>query len=120
MKMRKFIIEIHPNGSLTCCEYEDPKDVARAANNRSWLEGYRQALINCEEQVNALKGIKGSNITAGFIYQGATYVRDRVSNMYQKYCKDAAVDPRRKCPDCGCCCDMGGGNIDHPNGCKKL
>lgn len=63
--MRKFIIEIHPDGSLTCCEYEDPKD--------------------------------------------------------------AAGDPRRKCPDCGCCCDYGspccdmdGGNIDHPNGCKKL
>lgn len=36
-------------------------------------------------------------------------------------------DPRRECPDCGCCCDYGspccdlnGGNIDHPNGCKKL
>ena len=36
-------------------------------------------------------------------------------------------DPRRKCPDCGCCCDYGsaccemkGANIDHPGGCKKM
>ena len=36
-------------------------------------------------------------------------------------------DPRRERPSCGCCCDYGspccdmdGGNIDHPNGCKKL
>lgn len=33
----------------------------------------------------------------------------------------------RKCPDCGCCCDYGspccnlkGGNIDHPGSCKKI
>lgn len=70
MTMRKFIIEIHPNGSLTCCEYEDPKDAARAANGRAWLAGYKQALSHCDY---------GSP-----------------------------------------CCDMDGGNIDHPNGCKKL
>lgn len=127
MEMRKFIIEIHPDGSLTCCEYEDPVEAARAANDRSWLAGYKQALVHCDEQVNALKGTKGSSITVGFAYQGATYVRDRVAEMYRKYCDDAVGDPKRKCPDCGCCCDYGsaccdmkGGNIDHPNGCKKL
>lgn len=73
MTMRKFIIEIHPDGSLTCCEYEDPKDAARAAYGRAWLAGYKKAL---------------------------------------SHCKDAAGDPRRKCPDCECCCDM--------DGCKKL
>ena len=33
----------------------------------------------------------------------------------------------RKCPDCGCCCDysspccnLKGGNADHPGGCKKI
>lgn len=86
MEMRKFIIEIHSDGTLTCCEYKDPEDAIRDANDRAWLAGYQQALIHCNEQVNALKGIKGSNITAGFIYQGATYVRDRVSDMYSKYC----------------------------------
>ena len=41
MEMRKFIIEIHPDGKLTWCEYEDPKDAIRAANNRAWLAGYK-------------------------------------------------------------------------------
>lgn len=119
MEIRKFIIEINSDGSLTCCEYEDPKDAARTANGRAWLAGYKQALAHCDEQVKALKGIKGPNITAGYIYQGATYVRDRVSDMYQKYCKDAAGDSRRKCPDCGCCCDYGSPCCDM-DGCKKL
>lgn len=127
MKMRKFIIEIHTDGTLTCCEYEDPKDAALSAKDRSWLAGYKRALTHCDEQVAALKGIKGANIKSEVIYQGALYVRDRVAKMYQNYCNDAVGDPRRKCPDCGCCCDYGspccdmkGGNTDHPGGCKKL
>ena len=54
MEMRKFIIEIHPDGKLTWCEYEDPKDAIRAANNRAWLAGYKQALIHCDEQVHTI------------------------------------------------------------------
>lgn len=127
MEMRKFIIEIHPDGTLTCCEYEDPKDAIRAANNRAWLAGYQQAVAHCNEQVKTLEGINGNSTAASLMYQGAAYVRDGVVQMYQKYCNDAVGDPRRKCPDCGCCCDYGssccdmkGGNIDHPGGCKKL
>lgn len=30
MEMRKFVIEIHPDGTLTCREYEDPKESFRA------------------------------------------------------------------------------------------
>jgi hypothetical protein len=127
MEMRKFIIEIHPDGKLTWCEYETPEDAALSAKGSSWLAGYKRALTHCDEQVSALKGIQGTNITAGLIYQGASYVRDRVAKMYQNYYNDAVGDPRRKCPDCGCCCDyestccdMKGGNTDHPGGCKKL
>lgn len=58
MTMRKFIIEIHPDGSLTCCEYEDPKDAARAANGRAWLEGYRQALIHCDDELSNLQYLR--------------------------------------------------------------
>lgn len=36
MEMRKFIIEVHPDGTLTCCEYEDPKESIRAATDRAW------------------------------------------------------------------------------------
>lgn len=127
MEMRKFIIEIHPDGTLTCCEYEDPKDAIRAANNRAWRAGYQQAVAHCDEHVKTLEGIKGNSTAASLMYQGAAYVRDGVVQMYRKYCHDAVGDPRSKCPDCGCCCDYGssccdmkGGNIDHPGGCKKL
>lgn len=78
MEMRKFIVEIHPDGHVTCCEYEEPRDAIRSA----WLAGFKR---------------------------GLTHGNDR------------------QCPECGCCCDYGrkccdlkGGNIDHPGGCKKL
>lgn len=87
MEMRKFIIEMHPDGSLTCCEYEDPKDAARATHNRAWLEGYRQALIHCDEQVSNLEGFKGTCLSADLMYQGAVHVRDGVRAMYSLYNK---------------------------------
>lgn len=33
---------------------------------------------------------------------------DKTSSILQE------GDPRCKCPDCGCCCEMKGANIDHP------
>jgi hypothetical protein len=112
MEMRKFIIEIHPNGTMTCCEYEDPEDTIRASNDSTWLAGYRQALKHCAEQVEALEGIKGDSAAASLMYQGAAFVRDGAAEMYQKYCKDVAGGPRRKNPDCGSCCDYGSSCCD--------
>lgn len=87
MEIRKFIIEIHPDGTLTCCEYEDPKDTVRAANNCAWLAGYRQALKHCDDQVKTLNGFKGTCLSADLMYQGAVYVRDGVNAMYSLYNK---------------------------------
>lgn len=81
MKMRKFIIEIHPDGTLTCCEYEDPKDTIRAA----WLAGYQQALKHCEDQVEYLKNFKGICRSSDLMYQGAESVRYEVLSAYRKY-----------------------------------
>lgn len=85
MKMRKFIIEIHSDGSLTCCEYEDPKEALRAATNLAWLTGYRQALKHCDEQLNVLKGFKGTCHSSDLMYKGAESVRDMVALAYCKY-----------------------------------
>ena len=85
MEMRKFIIEIHSDGTLTCCEYEDPKDAVRAATERAWLAGYRQALKHCDEQVNTLKGFKCTCQSFDLMYQGAESVRYVVSSAYRKY-----------------------------------
>lgn len=85
MEMRKFIIEIHPDGRMTWCEYEEPAEANRAANDRSWLSGYRQALVHCNEQVRSLEGIKDNSVAGSLMYQGATHVRDGAEDMYRKY-----------------------------------
>ena len=82
MEMHKFIVEIHPDGSLTCCEYEDSENAIRAAKDRSWLSGYRQALVHCSDQVELLKG---DSVEARLMHQGATLVRDRAEKMYREY-----------------------------------
>lgn len=33
MEIRKFIVELHPDGKMTWCEYEDPKDSEKRAYN---------------------------------------------------------------------------------------
>ena len=87
MEMRKFIIETHPDGTLTCCEYEDQKEAIRAANDRAWLAGYRQALAHCDEQVSTLGVFKGTCLSADLMYQGAIRVRDGARAMYSLYAK---------------------------------
>lgn len=84
MKMRKFIVEIHPDGRVTCCEYEEPRDTSKSA----WLAGYRQALAHCNEQVGFLEAFKDSSLTANLRYQGAAQVRDVVVSYYRNYSND--------------------------------
>lgn len=83
MEMRKFIVEIHPDGRMTCCEYEEPRDVSES----SWLAGYRQALAHCNEQVRFLEVFKGTSLTANIRYQGAAQVLDAVESHYHEYSK---------------------------------
>lgn len=85
MEMRKFIIEIHPDGKLTWCEYVDPKDAIRAAEDRAWLAGYRQALIHCDEQVRTLEGLKGTCLSSDLMYQGAESVRFVMLSALREY-----------------------------------
>lgn len=81
MKMRKFIVEIHSDGHVTCCEYEEPRDARKSA----WLAGYRKALTHCNEQVSLLEAFEGTNLTANIRYQGAAQVRDVVASWYREY-----------------------------------
>lgn len=81
MEMRKFIVEIHKDGRVTCCEYEEPRGACKSA----WLAGYRKALAHCNEQVSLLEAFEGTNLTANIRYQGAAQVRDVVASWYRKY-----------------------------------
>lgn len=87
MEMCKFIIEIHPDGTLTCLEYEDQKEAIKSLKDRAWLAGYRKALAHCDEQVSTLEGFKGTCMSADLMYQGAAHVRDGVKAMYSLYDK---------------------------------
>lgn len=79
MEMRKFIIEIHPDGRLTCCEYEEPHE--------AWLAGYRQAVAHCDEEVDFLGASRFRDVcqSSKLLYQGAAQVRDAVAAHYCDY-----------------------------------
>lgn len=84
MEMRKFIVEIHPDGRVTCCEYEDSRDALKSA----WLAGFRQALTHCEEQVDIFEGFKDASLSSKLMYKGAAKVRDVVTSCYRGYCSE--------------------------------
>lgn len=84
MEMRKFIVEIHPDGHVTCCEYEDPRDARKSA----WLAGFRRALVHCEEQTDIFEEFKDTCLSSKLMYQGAAQVRDVVSSYYRNYSND--------------------------------
>lgn len=84
MEMRKFIVEIHPDGHVTCCEYEDSRD----ARKRDWLAGYWKALVHCKEQVNIFEGFKDTCLSSKLMYQGAVKVLDAAISHYRKYYSD--------------------------------
>lgn len=83
MEMRKFIVEIHPDGHVTCCEYEESRDASKS----SWLAGYRQALAHCNEQVGLLESFKDTSLIANIRCQGAAQVLDAVESRYHEYSK---------------------------------
>lgn len=85
MKMRKFIVEIHPDGRVTCCEYEEPRDASKVSADQAWLAGFRQALIHCNEQVEIYESFKGSSLSSNLLYQGAAKVRDVIASCYSDY-----------------------------------
>lgn len=85
MEMHKFIVEIHPDGHVTCCEYEDPDDTYRTSNDRAWLAGYKQALAHCNEQVGLLESFKDTSLPGNLRYQGAALVQDVVKSYLNEY-----------------------------------
>ena len=83
MEMRKFIVEIHPDGRMTCCEYEEPREAIKSA----WLDGYRQAVTHCKEEVDLLGAFSDVYQYAKLMAQGAAQVLDTVESHYHEYSK---------------------------------
>lgn len=83
MEMRKFIVEIHPDGRLTCCEYEEPREARKSA----WLAGYRQAVTHCKEEVDLLGVFRDVCQSSKLMFQGAVRVLDAVESHYPEHSK---------------------------------
>lgn len=83
MEMRKFIVEIYPDGRMTCCEYEEPREAIKSA----WLDGYRQAVTHCKEEVDLLGAFSDVCQYAKLMVQGAAQVLDAVESHYYEYSK---------------------------------
>lgn len=83
MEMRKFIVEIHSDGRMTCCEYEEPRDALKSA----WLAGYRQAVTHCKEEVDLLEAFRDICQSSKIMVQGAAQVLDAVESHYHEYSK---------------------------------
>lgn len=83
MEMRKFIVEIHPDGRMTCCEYEEPHEAIKSA----WLDGYRKAVTHCKEEVDLLGAFSDVCQNAKLMVQGAAQVLDAVESRYHEYSK---------------------------------
>ena len=81
MEIRKFVVEIRPDGHVTCCEYEEPRDACKSA----WLAGYRQAIVHCNEEVDIMKSFRDNSQFSEFMYQGAVQVSDVLTSCYHKY-----------------------------------
>ena len=87
MEMRKFIVEIHPDGRLTCCEYVEPREACKSACKSAWLAGYRQAVTHCKEEVDLLGAFRDICPSSKLMVQGAALVLDAVESHYHEYSK---------------------------------
>lgn len=88
MEIRKFIIELHPDGKVTWCEYEDPADPVKKLQRTAWLAGYRQALEHLNQEVADHEKIRHTSYAASVMYKAVASARDEVAAWYKRYVYD--------------------------------
>lgn len=89
MEIRKFIIELHPDGKMTWCEYEDPGDsIEKTSNWSAWLAGYRQALAHLNRVVLDYEHKRHTTYAASAMYNAVASARDEVAAWYKSYLHD--------------------------------
>lgn len=86
MEIRKFIVELHPDGKMTWCEYEDPDDSIEKTKRRVLLAGYRQALEHLNRQVLDYEHKRYTTYAASVMYNAVASARDEVAAWYKRYC----------------------------------
>lgn len=88
MEIRKFIIELHPDGKMTWCEYEDPLESIYTEKRFAWLAGYRQALEHLNQEVLDYEKTRDTTYDASVMYNAVASARDEVAVWYKRYLHD--------------------------------
>ena len=88
MEIRKFIVELHPDGKMSWYEYEDPDDSIKKLQRAAWLAGYRQALEHLNREVLDHEKTRHTTYGASVMYQAVASARDEVAAWYKRYLHD--------------------------------
>lgn len=65
MEIRKFIIELHPDGNMTWCEYEEPEYSVSAKYKAGALDAYNTIISILETRKN-----KASDMAVNYKFKG--------------------------------------------------
>lgn len=85
MEIRKFIVELHPDGKKTWCEYEDPSDSETSAYNAALRNVVSHLNV---EQCNYLSmATFADNDEARYIYLKLAANCKRMSNIVENMAK---------------------------------
>jgi hypothetical protein len=85
MEMRKFIIELHPDGKMTWCEYEDSRDSEISAYNAALRDVINRLTV---EHCNYLSMANfADNDEVRYIYLKLAATCKRMSNIVENMAK---------------------------------
>lgn len=85
MEMRKFIIELYPDGKMNCCEYEDSRDAETSAYNAA-LRDVVSHLIDEHSKYLSMAAF-ADNDKASYIYLKLAANCKRMSNIVKNMAK---------------------------------
>ena len=85
MEMHKFIIELHPDGKMTWCEYEDSRDSESSAYNAA-LRDVVSHLIDEHSKYLSMAAF-ADNDKASYIYLKLAANCKRLSNIVENMAK---------------------------------
>lgn len=85
MTMRKYLVTIHEDGSVSAVEYEDPEKVLEAAQRAAFRLGYMAALSESRKKVQEFRERRNKSREANLMYAAVASVHDEVSARMDSY-----------------------------------
>lgn len=85
MEIRKFIVERHPDGKMTWCEYEDSKDYETSAYNAALRDVISR--LSTEHALYLSMSVFADNDEARYIYLKLAANCKRMSNIVENMAK---------------------------------